>query len=176
MRTSALPFPATTTTDHGLVATVRRHAATLKDALRRSRSLAKKKQTDPYVTQLAKDALSRERSKCVFQVTALVVDLAMRGSLEDAEAIGLHLSAIARAEHAAAHPDGQPVELSIQEAHLAEERAEGAVEEAETGMAHNPGSLSHELAYLSAAAVHQRARRELDAAVRRSVAKQAAGR
>lgn len=153
-----------------------RHAETVRDALRRSRSLAKAKQTDPYVTQLAKDALSRDRSKCVLQVTALVVDLAQRGSLEDAESIGLHLCAIARSEHAATHPDGRKVELSIQEAHLAEERAEGAVEEAETGMAHNSDSLSHQLAYLSAAAKHQRARRDLDAAVRRSVAEQAAGR
>lgn len=153
-----------------------RHAETLRDALRRSRSLATAKQTDPYVSQLAKDALSRERSKCVLQVTALVVDLAQRGSLEDAESIGLHLCAIARSEHAARHPDGRIVELSIQEAHLAEERAEGAVEEAETAMAHNPDSLSHQLAYLSAAAVHERARRALDAAVRRSVAAQAAGR
>lgn len=155
---------------------VARHAETVKSAFRRSRSLATEKQVDPYVTQLAKDALSRDRSKCVLQVTALVVDLAQRGSLEDAEAIGLHLCAIARSEHAARHPDGRIVQLSIQEAHLAEERAEGIVEEAETGMAHNADSLSHQLAYLSAAALHTRARRDLDAAVRRSVTEQAAGR
>lgn len=163
-------------TTTGPTPVVARHAETVKSAFRRSRSLTTAKQADPYVTQLAKDALSRDRSKCVLHVTALVVDLAQRGSLEDAEAIGLHLQAIARAEYAATHPDGRVVELSIQEAHLAEERAEGIAEEAETGMAHNPGSLSHQLAYLSAAAVHQRARRDLDAAVRRSVTEQAAGR
>lgn len=166
----------TRNTTTGASPVVARHAETVKSAFRRSRSLAKAKQEDPYVTQLAKDALSRDRSKCVLQVTALVVDLAQRGSLEDAEAIGLHLCAIARAEYASAHPEGVTVELSISEAQLAEERAEGAVEEAEMSMAQNPGSLKHQLDYLSAAAVHQRARRDLDAAVRRSVANQAAGR
>jgi hypothetical protein len=163
-------MPRTTT---GEVRAVARHAATVKDAFRRSRSLTTEKQTNPYVAQLAKDALTRDRSKCIEQVTALLVDLAVRGTLEDSEAIGQHLTAIARAEYASAHPEAAHAELSIAEAHQLEERAEGAADEAECAMAHHAGSMSHQLAYLAASAVHTRARRELDEAVRRTVAREA---
>lgn len=144
-----------------------RHAETLKSALRRAFGLTRIPQSK-YISSLKKSVLSSVRCKAVEIVCALVVDLARRGSVEDAEAIGLHLAAIARAEHAAVH--GAGVQLSLAEAHQLEEQAEGLCEEAETAMAHHPGSLSHRLAYLAAAAGHERARKVLNDAVRREVA------
>lgn len=160
MATSAV---RTTTNAH---AAVSRHAASLKQTIRGARSRATVKQADEYTRNVAKAVLSSERTRAVEQVVALVVDVAQRGSLEDAEAIGLHLAAIARAEHAAARPMEIRGVLSVPEAHALEEHAEGAVEEAETAMAHHPGSASHYLNYLTAAAAHTRARRQLDEAVR----------
>lgn len=147
-------------------AAVARHAERVKQTLRFARSRATATQTDPYTRQLAKDTLSRDRSRCIEQCVALVVDVAQRGSLEDAEAIGLELLAIARAEWGAAHPEERDVQLSVEEAHMLEEHAEGLVEEMETAMAHTP-TLTNRLKYLATAAAHTRARRELDAAVRR---------
>lgn len=155
-----------------LSASVARHAASLKAALRRAFSLidgrGKAVPQSKYISRLKKAVLSSLRCKAVEIVCALVVDLARRGSVEEAEAIGHHLVAIARAEHAAAY--GAGVQLSVSEAQLLEEEAEGVVERAEMAMAQNPNSLSHKLAYLAAAAAHQRARKLLDEAVRREVA------
>lgn len=145
-----------------------RHAASIKDALRRAFSLTRVPQSK-YIDRLKKSVLSSVRCKAVEIVCALVVDLARRGSVEDAEAIGLHLSAIARAEHAAAHPEASQVQLSRAEAQIAEEHAEGLVEECETRLSLYP-TLSNRLAYLAASAEHTRARQQLDAAVRREVA------
>lgn len=164
MTTAAIP--STTTWRDAVV----RHSRHLKDVLRFARSRAGRKQDDEYTRSLAKSVLSSERSKCIEQVVSLVLDVAKRGTIEDAESIGHALVAIARAEWAASHTN-QPARLSVEEAHLIEERTEGDVEQAETAMAHHPGSLTHYLAYLRTAAVHTAARRDLDDAVRRSAAR-----
>lgn len=152
-------------------ASVSRHAKSVKEALRRGRTFADRRQDDERARNIAKKVLSSDRSKAVEYVVTLVVDIAHRGSLEDAEAIGQHLIAIARSEHAAAHPDGTRVQLSRAEAMLAEEAAEGDVEQAETALALEP-TLGNMLRYLGASARHSRARRDLDEAVRREVAAQ----
>ena len=165
---ATLSLPHTT----GMGAAVARHAERLKECFRWARSRATRKQENEYTRQLAKDVLSSDRRKSIEHVCALVVDIAQRGSLEDAEAIGQSLIAIARSEHAAAHP-GKDVELSRAEAHIAEEQAEGDVEICETRMALEP-STTNLIAFLAASARHARARRELDAAVRRDLAKRPA--
>jgi acetate kinase len=164
MATSVVP----TTTKFGEL--VARHANRLRELLRRARSNATHKQDNEYARNVAKAILSSDKSKALEQCVALVIDVAQRGSCEEAEAIGQHLVAIARSEHAAAHPDQRVVQLSRSEAQLAEEHSEGKVEEAELAMALNP-SLANNLAYLAASAEHTRARRVLDEAVRREVAR-----
>ena len=158
--------PSTTTpTD-----TVARHAASLRSAIGWAWSRCTAKQDNPSATNLYRDAVTRDelRSKCLEQVCTLVIDIARRGTLEDAESIPLHLSAIARAEWASANPDGTQVELSVAEAHIAEEIAEGACDAAETRMCYDP-SLSNRLAYLASLAALKRAQRDLELAVRRQV-------
>lgn len=140
------------------------YAKVMKDTLRRGRARAKLPRTFGYVTQLAKDVLSRARSKCFEQVIALTMDLARREGIEDAEQMGLHLIAIARAEFARFHPS--PLCLSIEDAQLAEERAEAAVEEAEMYLAYHVADVSAQERYLVASAAHQRTRLTLDTAVR----------
>lgn len=151
-----------------IAAAVGRHAATLKDILRRAFSRTAAPQS-AYIRNVKKAVLSSIRCRAVELVVALVIDLARRGSLEEAEAVGAHLTAIARAEYAAAHPEAVQVQLSRAEAQIAEEHAEGLVEEAETRLSLFP-TLSNRLAYLAASAEHTRARQQLDAAVRREVA------
>lgn len=155
---------AAQTTTAALRAVVSRHASTLKNALRHAFARTTVPQGD-YIRALKKAVLSSIRCRAVELVVALVVDLAHRGSVEEAEGIGLQLAAIARAEHASVH--GTPTRLSIAEAQLLEEEAEGVVERAEMAMAQNPGSLSHRLAYLAAAGAHERTRKVLNDAVRR---------
>jgi hypothetical protein len=155
----------TTTTRAGAVA---RHAARLRETIRFAQSRASRQRDDEYARNVAKACLSSERSKAIEHVVVLTVDAARRGDLGAAEAIGLHLQAIARCEHAAVHGEGP--QLSVQEAQLLEEEAEGEVERAEMAMAQNPTSLSHALVYLTAASKHERARRDLNAAVRRQIA------
>lgn len=152
----------------GFRETVARHAASLKDVLRFARSRATKQQTVEYVRALAKSVLSSIRCKAVEIVVALVVDLAQRGSLEDAESVGLQLAAIARAEHPSTDP-----ELSIAEAQIAEQLCEGDCNAAESRMAYAP-SISNLLAYLASSARHRESRRVLDAAVRKAIAKEQA--
>lgn len=145
---------------------VHRYAGPFRDAIKQARSRVTMTQVDEYARNVAKKTLPADpRSEALEYVVALVVDLAQRGTLEDAESVGHHLTAIARAEYGSRHPVG--VQLSEEEAHLAEELAEGEVEVAETAMARNPGSISHKLAYLVAAAKHTAARRVLDESVRR---------
>lgn len=151
-------------------AVVARHAKRVTETVQWARSRTTRKQTDEHARSVAKKCLSSNRSKAIEYVVTLVVDAAQRGSLEDSEAIGLHLVAIARAEHAAANPETLTAQLSVKEAQMLEEAAEGDVEQAEMAMAQNEDSLSHQLRYLAAAAAHTRTRRQLDAAVRRAAA------
>lgn len=155
----------TTTT---LASAVSRHAQRLRETFRYVRSRTTRPQDCETTRNIAKACLSSEKSKAIEHVVAMTVDIARRGTAEDAEAVGLALVAIARAEWAAVNQAGP--QMSVQEAQLAEEEAEGLVNRAEMDMAHNPGSATHALRYLSAASTHQRARRELDAAVRRQLA------
>lgn len=155
-------------------AAVARHSTRLRELFRAALSRTKPRRHSEYEysRHVAKAVLSSDRSKALEHVVALVIDLAQRGHLEDATSIGEQLIAIARVEHAAVNQQPDAPQLSVDEAHLAEEYAEGAVEVAETALARNPHSLSHALAYLNAAATHTRTRRELDAAVRREFANQ----
>jgi hypothetical protein len=148
------------------------HAAVVKDALRQGRSHATIPQSDLYVVHLAKDILSRDSvtsRKSVEQVIALVIDLAQRATLEDAEAIGYTLVAIARDEFAKAHPNVCHL-VSVGAAQMIEEQCEGRVDEAEALMAYEP-TVSNYLNYLAASAAHLRARTQLDDAVRGEVVK-----
>lgn len=152
---------------------VARHAARLKDMFRFGRSRATRRQEDAYTAQLAKDVLSRDdsRVKAVEHVVSLVVDIARRGTEEDAAAIGEALIAIARVEWAAANPAPGAPRLSRAEAHMAEERAQGDRENAEVAMSNFP-TLGNMLRFLGADAAYERAARELREAVRREVAAQ----
>lgn len=157
---------STSTSAPGLVS---RYAGRIKDVLRYARGTADRKQTDEYARNVAKKCLSSDRSKAIEYCVALVVDAAQRGTLEEAEAIGLELVAIARAEHAATHPAEPVARLSLAEAHLQAERAEGECDEAEAQMAHDP-SVTNCLRYLAASARLTRAQRGLDDAARARVA------
>jgi hypothetical protein len=155
---------------------VARHTSLTKETFRAARSRAIVPcHTNPYAAHLAKDLLSREsepRRRSMDHTAALVADLAHRGSLEDAESPGQLLIAIARHEHALAHPEtANPHPLSIEEAHIAEEQAEGIVEEWETRMAHD-ASPSNCLGYLAARAAHRRTCEVLDEAVRAAIVAQ----
>lgn len=143
---------------------VARHAATLLDMIRATWARCRRPQT-----QLAKDVF-RGRSKAVEHVCELIVELAHAPgtTLEEVEGLGLALAAIARSEHAAAHTAAP--RLSVAEAHLLEEHAEGACDEAEARMAHNP-SLGAYLNFLGKSAELNRARRILDESVRLQVAR-----
>lgn len=158
---SAAPAISSTT---AFPAAVARHASTLKDLFRRAFSRTTVPQSD-YIRRLKKSVLSSIRCRAVEIVTALVIDLAHRGSLEEAEAIGLHLAAIARAEHPGSDP-----ELTLAEAKIAEATLEGDCNAAEDRMLLDP-TLTNRLAYLAAAAKHAEARRVLDRAVRAAIAR-----
>lgn len=140
-----------------------RRASVVKDAIRRERARAPRGTSNDYVTQLAKDALTKGRSKCVEQVVAFVVELAQRGQLEGAVLIARELQFAARAEYERLHPAR---ELTLAEAHIAEECAEGAAEEAETAFVHSP-TRGNADRYLAASVVHVTARERLDDVVRR---------
>jgi hypothetical protein len=148
---------------------VARHSELTKDLVRAGRSRTRVTQQNPYVSQLAKDLLSRQGAPrpAFDQVAWLVADLAQRGELEDAEAIGHLYIAIARFEYERTH--GRAPLLNIGEVHLAEEQAEAAVEIAEIEMRNNPGSISHYLNYLRCAAAHERRRSQLNELARREV-------
>lgn len=150
---------------------VERHTKRLRELFKwgGARANERKPQHDDYVIQLRKDVLSRDRSKAIEHVVSLVVDIAQRGSIDDAEAIGQALIAIARSEHAAANREERRVMLSRAEALLAEEAAEAAVEQAETSLALFP-TLGNHLKYLALSAEHSRARRNLDDVVQRDIA------
>jgi hypothetical protein len=150
------------TTDQG--ALVAHATALVKDAIREGRSRCKRGTQPDYVRQLAKDALSpeRTRSRCVEQFLAFVVDIAQRGELVDAEEIGLRVIAVAREASGKNRPD-----LSLAEAHAREEAAEGDVEDAEIQMAYpetrGPSAYAR---FLRCSAVHTSARRDLENVVR----------
>lgn len=162
---TAIALPSTT----NLRAVVSRHSARLKEALRRARSLAARRQESEYARNVAKAVLSSEKSKAVEQVVTLVVDIAQRGTLEDAEAIGRALVAIARVEWAGAHPGVTGTQMSRAEAHLLEQEAQGKRETAEARMSEFPG-LGNFLAFLAADAEYERAARLLRQAVQAEVA------
>lgn len=144
---------------------VERHARTLKDIVRWVRDRCVLKQDAEYARNAAKANLSSDKSKAIEQVIALIIDVAQRGSVENAAMIGEHFAAIAYAEH----PD-PTVELSLTEAHILEEQAEGEVEVWETKMARD-SSATNILGYLGAAARHSAARRQLNRAAREDLAK-----
>lgn len=154
-----------------LQASVARHAASLKAALRRAFSLVDGRGTarpqSKYIAGVKKSILSSERCKAIELVLACVIDLARRGSLEDATAIGEHITAIARAEWAAMH-HGADRPLSRAEAHIAEQKAQGEKENAEVAMTNFP-SISTMLRFLAADAAYERAARDLRMAVQREV-------
>ncbi len=145
------------------------HARLTKDLVRAGRSRTRVPQQNPYIAQLAKDVLSRAGTTCrpFEQVAGLIADLAQRGALEDAEAIGFAFVAIARFEHQKAHGTRGP-ELSRADAHRLEEEAEGAVELAETAFAHEP-SVGNYIRYLGLSAAHIRARQQLDTVIQREL-------
>lgn len=156
---TAFAFPTTT----AFSATVARHANTLKEQLRFWRARAPIQQrTNSQASEIAKKVLSSEKSAAVEHVVGLVVDLAQRGSLADAESVGLSLAAIARAEWAAAHPAQRRVQLSREEAAIAEEQAEGVMESAETVLHMDPTNQSKRLALLAASATYKEALRIRD--------------
>lgn len=150
---------------------VARHASLLKDQIRRGRAHTTEPQTDPYVVQLSKDILSREddpRRKGVEQTLEILLDIARRGAIDDAEAACFLMLSMVREEYREAHPERSGAGMSVREAHIAEEVAEGECEALEAAMAHEP-TLSNKLAYLTARAKHLRAIQQLDDAVRASV-------
>jgi hypothetical protein len=110
MATSILPSGTSERRPVSIRATISRHAERLKEIIRQARSRTTRKQHDEYVRNAAKSVLSSEKCRAVEIVCALVVDIAQRADLAEAEAIGQHLIAIARSEHAACHPVG--VQLS----------------------------------------------------------------
>lgn len=149
---SALPsLPSITDT----ASAVQRHAASFRDTLRWAWSRATRRQHNGYVSQLARNAFGK-RVKCIEQTVAIVVDIAQRGTLEDAEAIGNHLVAIARAEHPSTDP-----QLSLVEAKIAESMAQGECDAAEDRMMSEP-SITNLLAYRAAGSRHAEARRVLN--------------
>lgn len=163
----ATPAAPTSTSTRAVVS---RHAAGLKDALRSARSRTHMKQTDEYSRSVAKKVLSSTESKAVEHVMTLVIDLAQRGSLEDAESIGLSLAAIARAEYSVAHPDAARQLPTRDEAAMAEEEAQGVRELAEKAMDLDPRNVSKRLAFLAASARYSQAARTLDEVVRNELA------
>jgi hypothetical protein len=143
---------------------VERGSALVIDAIREGRSRCTRGGQPKYIEQLAKDALNpnRDQSRCIEQVCALVIDIATRGELVDAEEIGLRLIALARE---AFYAGKERPTLSLAEVHIAEEEAEGAAEDAETVMVHRRTRASYD-AYLRRAAVHTSKRRDMDDVVR----------
>lgn len=141
-------------------------AAAIRDAINVGRTNAVAVQRDEYVRQLAKD-FKRDRCVADRQLTAFVVDIALRGSLEDAMEVGERLIEAACMAHEAAHPER--AEAPFVELHLAEERAEGEAEEAETRMAHHPHCLAAKEDYVRKGAAHTHQRVRMDRRVRRDI-------
>lgn len=160
---STIPRPGVTKAATFMRAVVR-HAGRMKDTLRWARSRTKSPQSIDYVKVTAKAVLSGKQCKAVEIVTALVIDIAQRGELGDAESIGQHLTAIARAEYAAAHPTERAPLLSFAEASIAEERAQGEMENAEEALKHFP-TLTNRLRLIAASKNYERAKRIRDARV-----------
>ena len=169
-----------TTTPHAPVAdrarefraTVGRHTASFKDLLRAVRSRTTARQQIEYARAAAKSVLSSIRCKAVEIVIALVVDLAHRSEhVEDAEAPGLALAAIARAEWAATHPTTAQRLMSWEEASLLEELAQGEMENAEKALDLYPNSLTHRLRLREASAKYGAAKRIRDEALQRDLAR-----
>ena len=148
---------------------VERHASRLKDVIRYVRSRCTLKQVGDVARNVAKAVLSSRRSRAIEQVVTLVIDVAQRGTLEEAEAIGLELVAIARTEYAAAHPSERPAQLSIDEASIAEQAAQGERECAEKAMDLFP-TTTNRLRFLAASRRYEAAAKVLDDAVRRELA------
>jgi hypothetical protein len=162
------PEMQTTTTRSDRVADiVARGTDLVKDAIRQGRARTTQSQRNGYTRQLAKDVLSRgddPRSRCVEQIVALVVDVVQRGKLLDAYEIIWRLTSVAVEAHHQEH--GAEPDMTWEEAHLAEEHAEGLVEEAETALVHRPTRANLDR-YLFAAAAHEQARTNLNRIVRR---------
>ena len=151
---------------------VGRIAALLRDIVRSGRSHTHRPQDNGYVAQLAKDVLSRvgdrRHIKCLELTAALIADIGARGELEDAEAVGYMLIAVARHAHHSAHPDYTKPVRSMRELRLAEEQAEAEQELAETRFDYEP-TQTNRLALLRATATHMRAEQEMLDGVRSSL-------
>lgn len=158
-------MPSTTS----VASAVSRHARRLKDAFRFVRSRATRKQDDEYTRGIAKACLSSEKSKAIEHVTTLIVDIARRGELAEAESLGHEFIAIARAEYLASHPTEQTRQLSVDEAGLAEQAAQGERECAEKAMDLFP-TATNKLRFLASSLKYSAAAGALDAAVRRELA------
>lgn len=132
--------------------------------MRRMRSLTSETQRDERVRQLAKHELTTHAAKAVERVRALVIDAVDRGSpLEECEEVLQLLLADVRAAYAAKH--GAQREMTLAEAHQAEEVAEGEKEAAETAYAYakTPANATR---LLIAVARHRRADEVYEAIVR----------
>jgi hypothetical protein len=151
---------------------VQRYAPGVKDAIRAVRCrLTGRAQGDPYLTPIAKSILSYSpsRSAAIEHVLAFVIDAAWRGDLADAEQLGRELQGIARVEYERRHPSMQ---LTLAEAHAAEQRAEGIKNDAETALIHARRAdgtypRAEIVAFLAADAVYDVAARRLGDTVRR---------
>jgi hypothetical protein len=146
---------------------VSRYATRLRDALRFVRARCTRKQNDEYTRNLAKKTLTSKQCKSIEHIVAFVVDVAQRGTLENACAIGETLVAIARAEHASTH--GWRPQLSLDEAKIAEQLAQGELENAEKALDLDPKNVTKMLALLAASAKYDCAQRERDKLVRAQV-------
>jgi hypothetical protein len=158
------PTPVALSTTR-LAALVDAGAESIRDAIGTGRQNAVGVQRDEYVRQLAKD-FNRDRSKADKQIAAFVVDIAVRGTLEDALEIGLRLLELARMAHEEANP--APIELPFADLHIAEEQAEGVVDTAEAVLSHHD-CLSAKEDYLRKADAYSEIRAAMDRAVRRDV-------
>lgn len=140
-------------------------AESIRTAIGIGRTNAGGLQRDEYVRQLAKD-FNRDRSKADKQIAAFVVDIAVRGTLEDALEVGLRLVELARLAHDSANLP--TADLPFADLHIAEEQAEGEVDTAEAILSHHD-CLSAKEEYLRKSSAHGERRAALDRAVRRDV-------
>lgn len=154
--------------------TVTQASARLRDAIRaaRSRINHRERPSDAYTMGVAKAALGDRRSKCIEHITALVVDVAQRGSLEDAESIAIALRQVARDAFHRTHPARTE---SYADAWQHESAAQHRVDACERAFAMDP-SESNEFRYVAAQAVYVVAQERLHDAMRREVARRTSSR
>lgn len=155
---------------------VSHHSERLRSAIKSARARIPfgDRQRAPYAAGIAKAALGDRRSKCCEQITALVIEVARYGSLEDAESIASTLRMIARAEWERTHPVREQTYDEAWEAESVAQDREDACERAFATARGNYSASAYdletlEIRYAAAHAVYVVAQERFHDAMRREI-------